>query len=151
MRPSEVRERVLGDHEAIRERLGRLETLLDRVHQGSREADWSELRRVALELLERLRTHMRWEDRYLIPALREADAWGEERAARLRADHGAQRDQHSDFDQRLSDRACPNSRVASDVSRLIELLREDMREEERDLLDARVLRDDVIAIDAEAG
>ena len=53
--------------------------------------------------------------------------------------------------ERLRDPRRPAVMVAGDVTGLVELLREDMQEEERDLLDPRVLRDDVIGIDVESG
>jgi hypothetical protein len=50
--------------------------------------------------------------------------------------------------QRLSEDMRPAALVVRDVTHLIAVLREDMREEEEELLDERVLRDDVVAIDA---
>jgi hypothetical protein len=91
---------------------------------------------------------MRWEESYLLPALREADAWGEERAARLIRDHREQRELFDFLNARLRDEAQPAALVARDVNHLVALLRDDMREEEAELLDERVLRDDIVAVDA---
>ena len=98
-----------------------------------------------------LARHMRWEDRHLGPALLDADAWGEERLARLRGDHREQREILAHSLERLRDSNRPGVLVTSDLRDLILMLRDDMEEEERDLLDPRVLRDDVVAIDLEAG
>lgn len=52
---------------------------------------------------------------------------------------------------RLRDRTRPAGIVARDVSSLAALLRGDMREEEPELLDERVLRDDIVGIAVETG
>src|SRR5207249_1617194 len=111
---------------------------------------FSDLRVEGDALLARLLAHMRWEELYLLPALREADSWGAERAARLIKDHRDQRELFRFLHSRLGDtEAWPV--LAQRLSDLIALLRDDMAEEERDLLDERVLRDDIVAIDALTG
>jgi hypothetical protein len=143
---------VLSDHRALRAELERLEALaVEVVAQTPEPARVGDLRTDADGLLARLRDHMRWEEAYLLPALRDADAWGEERALRLVADHSEQRELLGFILERLHDKARTDAMVVRDVHGLIALLREDMREEEEELLDERVLRDDVVAIDLEAG
>src|SRR5262245_26339997 len=149
MEPSEVRTRILGDHERLRADLDRLEALVSDLRDG--RAELAMLRLDGGALLARLQVHMRWEESYLLPALRAADAWGEERAERLVRDHREQRDVLAFLAARLRDEAQPAALVAGDVDHLITLLRDDMREEEADLLDERVLRDDVVAIEVETG
>jgi iron-sulfur cluster repair protein YtfE (RIC family) len=146
MEPSEIRSRILSDHQRMRRDLERLEALA---------ADVLECRtpcvalRVEVELLfASLKGHMRWEEAYLLPALREADAWGAERAQQLVGDHREQYELLEFVNQRLSEDMRPAALVVRDVTHLIAVLREDMREEEEELLDERVLRDDVVAIDA---
>lgn len=94
---------------------------------------------------------MRWEDRHLAPALREADAWGEERAAKLDRDHREQRQVLSHCLAAVADESRPASVVARTLIDLVGMLREDIEDEERVLLDERVLRDDVVGIDVETG
>lgn len=150
MRPSRVRERVLADHVALRRQLGDLESCAQRTseHPGGEAA---ELRSQAEALVTTLAEHMRWEDLYLAPALREADAWGLERAERLDCDHREQRELLSHVLSKLHDRERPPKLVVDTVLDLIRLLREDMQEEEELLLDPRVLRDDTVGIDVETG
>jgi Hemerythrin HHE cation binding domain len=149
MRPSEVREKVLADHERLRSDFVRIEALARAVRDGAL-VRFSDLRVEGDALLARLLTHMRWEESYLLPALREADSWGAERAARLIKDHRDQRELFRFFHSRLGDtEAWPV--LARRLTDLIALLRDDMAEEERDLLDERVLRDDVVAVDALTG
>lgn len=149
MKPSEIRTRNLSDHERLRRDLDRLEVLVIDLRAG--RAALETLRQETETLLARLQAHMHWEETYLLPALREADAWGEERAERLARDHREQRELLDFLNDRLRDEAQPAALVARDVDHLVALLRDDMREEEADLLDERVLRDDVVAIAVETG
>jgi hypothetical protein len=148
MTPSEVRSRILSDHERLR---GDLEALEAAVSQALDRTSTASLRMDTEAFLARLRAHMQWEESYLLPALREADAWGAERADALIRDHREQRDLLTFVDTRLRDEAEPAALLARNISNLIALLREDMRHEEAELLDERVLRDDVVAIDVETG
>ena len=152
MRPSEVRARVLEDHEGLRADLDRLEGLAQRVRRDDcSERDVDALRSDAQTLLDKLRVHMQWEDRYLLPALRSADAWGEERAKRLVDDHREQRALLDFILERLLDDGRPDELVFSDVFGLIAFLRLDMAEEESGFVDESLLRDDVIGIEVETG
>lgn len=151
MTPSEIRIRVLADHEELRGHLVGLEKLTHAVRRDATDGDARRLREITRVLLDQLSKHMRWEERYLLPALRDADAWGEERAARLLGDHREQRQVLDLIVERLGDSGRPEALVVGDVFGLIAFLRADMEEEERDLLDPRVLRDDVVGIDVETG
>lgn len=151
MRPSEVRRRILADHEALRARLDEIDDLVTVVegHGGERELS---LRMRALELLEALECHMQWEDRHLVPVLQEScDAWGPDRVERFHTDHREQREVLRHLLRILGDRARPAGLVARGVRDFVLLLRSDMDEEEGFFLDPRVVRDDVVAIDMETG
>ena len=150
MEPSEVRVRILGDHERLRNDLVRVEGFAREILEGLRTPIVA-LRTEAEELLNRLFVHMRWEESYLLPALRDADAWGAERAELLGRDHRAQRDMLEFALARLRDVVPPPASVARDILYLVDRLREDMRVEEQDILDERVLRDDVVGIAVETG
>jgi len=150
MTPGEVRARILADHVAIRGMLLGLERVATRVGEG--ELSLVDALRVdGEELLRRLLDHMRWEDLHLAPALRKADAWGAERAARLDGDHREQRQVLGHCLAAVQDRSRPATVVARTLIDLVGMLREDIEEEERLLLDPRVLRDDVVGIDVETG
>jgi iron-sulfur cluster repair protein YtfE (RIC family) len=144
MRPSDVRQRVLSDHEELRGRLDRLERLARAVATG---AGPRELRAEAEALLDRLAIHMSWEDLYLVPVLREADGWGDARTARFADEHREQRELLEYVLRSLHDANRPGPVVASNVLDLVSLLRADMVDEESAFLDERLLRDDPIAID----
>ncbi len=152
MQPSEVRERILADHAVLRADLDRLELMA----AAAREPDPDSgrvagLREEGQRFLERLELHMRWEEAYLLPMLREIDAWGQERADRFVAEHREQREILQLILTRLRDAGRPDPIIARDLEGLVGLLRKDMHEEESDFLDDRVLRDDIIAIEVETG
>jgi hemerythrin-like domain-containing protein len=148
--PAETRAWILQDHQNLRVLLSQLEDVAQQVQDGDRRL-LGPLRLEAERFMHRFEDHTRWEDRYLRPALLDADAWGQERAARLDHDHTEQRKLLEDSLDRLREADRPPAQVARAVLDLIALIRTDMEEEERDLLDPRVLRDDVVAIDTEAG
>jgi len=150
MTPAEIREWILKDHKTLRAQLDALDELAGQVRDGDRRL-LGPLRLEAERFLHRFDEHTRWEDRYLRPALLEADAWGKERAERLDHDHSEQRALLEDSLARLHEAERPPVLVARGVLDLIQLIRADMAEEEADLLDPRILRDDVVTIDAEAG
>jgi len=149
MRPSEVRKRVLADHEELRGRLDRLERL--RLAAAAESDDAHALRDEAESFLDRLAIHMGWEDLHLVPVLREADSWGEVRIERFAREHRAQRELLEYVLRELHDRGRPEPVVARRVLDLVALLRADMEDEESVFLDERILRDDPIALDLFAG
>ena len=148
MQASEVRAHILADHLTLRGILDHVASLAGKLEAGERPL-LGPLRLAAEELLERLEQHMRWEDRYLAPALRSADAWGEERASRLDRDHREQRELLAHALERIHDHSRPAVVLAQNLRDLVQLLRDDMDEEEATLVSERVLRDDVLTIDPE--
>jgi hypothetical protein len=150
MQPGEVRARILADHVAIRGMLLSLEHVAARVRDGDQSLV-GPLRLEGESLLRRLQDHMLWEDLHLAGALREADAWGEERAAQLDRDHREQRQVLAHCLAAVNDRSRPSVIVARTLIDLVGMLRRDIEEEERLLLDERVLRDDPIGVDVETG
>lgn len=148
MRPNELRERVLEDHSRLRRHLTRLEELANSVRDQPEKVEV--LRGEAEALLTRLHAHMRWEESWLLPALRCADAWGRERAERLVDEHSEQREILDIVVEQLWDGERSAALMARDLVRLVGLLREDMEAEEG-WLDERALGDEVIALGVETG
>ena len=141
MRPSEVRRRVLADHDALRDKLSRLQKVAQQVLEGERSL-LGALRLEGEALLKLLLEHMQWEDVNLDAALRHSDAWGDERAAQLARDHREQRELLEHALRGLQDQTRPAVVLARNLVDLVDLLGEDMADEEAALLDERVLRDD---------
>ena len=150
MQPSEVRRRILDDHEKLRAMLTQLEATAAQVLTGEAQLLGS-LRTEGTALLSTLREHMHWEDVYLRPALLAADAWGRERAERLDHDHEEQRELLGWAVESVEDQSRPAPVIARTMLDLVRLVREDMTDEERWLVNERVLRDDVVTIDCETG
>lgn len=150
MRPSEVRRRVLTDHESLRARLDEIEDLVAVVSGGDAERGLS-LRMRAVELLDALELHMQWEERFLVPVLEESDAWGPERVERFHSDHREQREVLRHLLGVLGDGRRPACLMARSVHDFALLLRDDMQEEEGVFLDPCVVRDDVVGVDVETG
>lgn len=150
MTPGEVRARILADHVAIRGMLLSLEHVAARVREGDQSLV-GPLRLEGESLLRQLQDHMFWEDLHLAPALRQADAWGKERAAQLEVDHREQRQVLAHCLAAVNDHSRPAALVARTLIDLVGMLQADIEEEERVLLDERVLRDDVVGVDVETG
>ena len=150
MTPAETREWVLADHRRLRAALDALEELARTYQQGERTLLGS-LRNATERFLNRFEEHTRWEDEHLRPVLIDADAWGAERAKRLDHDHKEQRELLDYSLGLICDPGRSPVLIGRGVIDLIALIRSDMEEEERDLLDPRVLRDDVVGIDTETG
>jgi hypothetical protein len=135
---------------SLRQRLRKLERL-SRAAIGGDKLPWGALRAEGESFFERLARHMVFEDRYLTQALLVADSWGEQRAAQFRDEHREQREFLAYVLDQLRDEQRPERLIAANLLDLIELLRRDMEEEESVFLDPRVLRNDVVAIDAFSG
>jgi len=148
MKPSEVRARVLDEHVQIRSMLVEVESIAGRALSGDAHAR-EQLRPMALELYSRLHAHMCMEDSLLYPAICDADAWGHVRGARMREEHARQRAQLSQLAS-VEWRATVAELVEA-VQKFAKDVREDMCNEENELLNPELLRDDVISIDQNSG
>lgn len=150
MQPSEVRQRALSDHAALRAALEEVEALSSKVLNGARDLRL-QLRDRSEALFDLLWSHLTWEDAHLAPALRDADAWGDAREARMQQVHGEQKQVLGYVLERLRDAERPISLLAQNLIDFAAMLRDQMAEEERTLLDPNVLRDDVICVNVETG
>jgi hemerythrin-like domain-containing protein len=150
MRASEVRRRILDDHGWLRAVLDDVEEVARRVVEGDLELG-VRLRERAAALRERFLSHLDLEDAFLVPALREADDWGEERAACLAREHASQRERFAVLLDDLRDPHRNARDVAREVRALVHDLRLDMEHEERSMLAPDLLRDDPITVDVETG
>lgn len=147
MKPSAVRARILREHEEIRGLLDRLEQAVRALRDGDR-GGLDEARTVRDALCARLFEHIDLEDAILAPALRDADAWGEERAGELLRHHREQRGELTALGR--MDEIDPTV-LGARLERFVADVRADMRHEETALLDPDLLRDDVIGIGVSGG
>jgi iron-sulfur cluster repair protein YtfE (RIC family) len=148
--PSQVRKRILQEHEELRGVLISVEATAKRVLGGDREAVQM-LRHLCRALHVALSAHLDLEDAVLAPALRDTDAFGPDRADELLEHHAQQRQiLHEVLSQNPADPAGAR-RMAEAVLELVAVLRADMDHEDKHLLDPRLLKDDPIVVDGFTG
>jgi iron-sulfur cluster repair protein YtfE (RIC family) len=148
MNPSEVREMILADHREIRQLLERVEELTAPESGVERLA---ELRERGRALHDKFIRHLELEDRYLVPAVRDADGWGEERARQITEEHRQQRELLADVLHQLRDATAVPAALRRSLRSFVEAMRADMIHEEKAVLRDDILRDDVVAVNVEAG
>lgn len=140
-KPSEIRARILQQHQVLRLRLDALAKSLEDSAREVRDlkADVAQLQTLLLE-------HVKDEERMLIPELREVAGFGAARVDQLKKEHAEQsEDLKAILDAIMS--ADDRSELSSAILELIERIREDMKEEESTHLSPSVLKDDLITSD----
>jgi CBS domain-containing protein len=149
LRPSDVRARILAEHDVLRELYARIEALALRVLADESDAE-GPLRERCRELYQALLRHIELENTILVPALRETNAFGPVRAQNLLAEHERQRQVLLDA-LTAAEATASEADVARGVLVLIGELLTDMAHEEQALLHPDLLKDDPIAVDVETG
>jgi iron-sulfur cluster repair protein YtfE (RIC family) len=150
MLPSQVRSTILEDHAHLREQLDALEALAQGLVAGRTEPlveALAALRRMKRRFFD----HLDLEEAIMVPALRDADAWGPERAQLVLDEHRDQRAELEALVVELNRADTTPDVVGQRILVWIEALRVDMVHEEKAVLHPDLLRDDVVAIDLEAG
>ena len=140
MRPSEVRQRILEEHERLRDSIYTVRNLA-RETAGGDSSRVPILKKRAVGLSSELSTHLDLEDRHLVPVVLEC--LGEQAAADLSREHAEQRALLECVLERLRDERRPSLLLARELETLSELLLEDMAREERELLANADLWDDL--------
>ena len=139
--PCQIRERVLAQHDLLRLRLQGLAQGADRLRAGSLHIE--ELRVLAWEMLALLQAHVKDEERWLLPALREADGFGPARVEALQREHLAQARELEETLAALRATQDPET-LAKGVESLVQRILDDMDEEEATYLSPNLLKDDLI-------
>lgn len=139
MEPSVARARLLSQHEGLRDRLGTMLALAERFRAGTTPEE--EIIAALDALRDAFEEHNRFEESLLEPMLRETDAFGEVRVARMVGEHS---EEHRAFMVFLGG---PVDDVVRGLADFIEEIAAHMEAEERTFLHPAVLRDDVVAID----
>lgn len=146
--PSEVRSRVLAEHAMLRERLVELQSLARAV--TIEQTIVGELRQCVRKLIMEFSMHLESEEEILMPVIETIDAWGHQRASRMRDEHALQRALLVRMFERVSSPQ-PPIELAIEADALALRVFRDMLDEEQGLLAEDFLRDDVVAIDQFCG
>ena len=149
MQASEVRSIILAEHEVIRGMLREIDTIAKGAITSGGDA--SMLRGRGRALHQKLVAHLDLEDRVLVPALRDSDGWGEERARQLSEEHQEQRELLEYILKQLGSQSRTTRVLGRTLRNFVDVMLDDMNHEESAILRGDVLRDDVVGIDVEAG
>jgi hypothetical protein len=142
--PTEVRERILVEHQLLRAQLEALEELA-RLAGLAGPAVAPALFTGALDFVARIGRHIALENEVLVPLLREPDfAWGELRAQGIFEEH----ERHLVALDALAEHATRRdlAAVLAALPPLARALRDDMREEEATVLHPDLLKDDAVVV-----
>ncbi len=140
MKPAEIRERIIEQHDRLRQRLDQVALLAERFEQGDATAAVP-LRDEAATLYESFETHLLHEEAALLPLLRARGEEGHRLAACLEHEHREQRALLTYLMGRLRRNPVPTLLVAREVRNFIEYVRLDMEHEESKLLTDATLSD----------
>ncbi|MFW2388437.1 MAG: hemerythrin domain-containing protein [Polyangiales bacterium] len=146
--PSEVRRKVLSQHREIEQMLSELEAGVLKLGQGS--VDAGQVKRAAYALRGILELHMNFEEAYMVPAINDADGFGPERVRHLHAEHAEQRRELDRLVDAIREASSADDLAAS-VTKLSEMLRVDIEEEEREYVNEKLLSDNLIPSDPFGG
>jgi hypothetical protein len=142
-RPSEVRSRILAEHERLRAWMSHVEELTSNA-LAEPEPDRQPLCTAVVALCERFRQHMELEAVLLRPALLDADPWGEEWVLSMETDHAVQLGLVALLEKRAYNPGEVPHVIALLTKGLLGRLREDMQDEEDRLLNENLLKDDLV-------
>jgi hemerythrin-like domain-containing protein len=133
MTHTEIRDKILHDHEFIRGGIDEIQSLVKDFEKGGAELG-GELRELGVALFESFASHLVFEDAQLVPVLRAIPRRGEALATRLELEHREQRELLTYLIGRLSEEQRPTTLVARELESFVIYLREDMAHEESALL-----------------
>ena len=140
-----VRDEILAQHSALRRFLEEVAAAARATGAGD-ESSGRSLCAMCMRLRSRFERHLAFEEATLVPALRQTDPWGVERARRLVDEHARQRQELSTL-VALGQMEHDARTVAFVLQTLVSDILIDMEHEERELLVPEVLRDDLIVLD----
>jgi hypothetical protein len=143
LKPSAICSRIERDCREIECLLDALEHAQRSLRERPDHAS-SAVRRQCELLRDRLLRHSNLQRAILVPALRAADPWGEQRARTL-IDWLTRRQADLDALFGVGDGDIPP------IRRLVDYVRHDIRRERAHLLESDLLRDDVVGIDVQTG
>jgi hypothetical protein len=148
MKPSEIRDELLSQHEGVRGHLDAAQRAATRWTRG--EASWSHVRDELARLSDALRAHNLREERALRDLIRCVDACGPAREEMMDDEHVREHREIHDTLVRIGQAQEPGE-GARELERFSNKLLAHMTWEEKAFLNETVLRDEDVAIDAQGG
>jgi iron-sulfur cluster repair protein YtfE (RIC family) len=145
---AEIRKAILEEHRLLRARIDAVQAALDESLPPGGPVPRRLLAALDAFLSDFLK-HIAHEDVVLRPLLATVDAWARERVEHLDLEHREQREKLQALSM-MSPTADPAAFTAA-VQETLLWIRADMDGEEREVLTAEVLRDDVVVIDSFGG
>ncbi len=148
MKPSQIRDELLSQHQGLRRHLDAARLVADRWARG--EATRDEVRDELGILAEALLQHNAREEKALRDLIRTVDAWGPAREEIMDESHVRE---HRDLHDAIVRTSMANEPGATgrDLEKFCARLLDHMSHEEKGFLNATVLRDDDVCIDVEGG
>ena len=147
VRPSNVRIRALHEYEALRRTVDELDSVTTRLlAEGDGAVD--EALAVTAKLFRELSDYVDLQELFVLPTIRRVDIWGDIRADALATQHEGRRDDLAAIERAHRRPVDPQS-LASDLGEFTRSLRAGLEREERDMLGANALKDDVVAPEAD--
>jgi len=144
-----AREAILAQHHRIRTLLARARTVAEAALDGNPASPDAVASSIG-DIRTIMEVHLAFEEKSLLPILRDDPPLGPERAARLLDEHSRQRETLAVLHRAAC--AFPNLEILpAKLAFLTEWLLADMGEEERSLLIPEVVRDDVVAVNQSSG
>ena len=128
--------------------LSELEAGVAKLGEGS--VDAAQVKRAAYALRGILELHMSFEEAHMVPAIHDADGFGPERVRHLHAEHADQRRELDRLVDAIREAGSPDSLISS-VTKLSQMLRADIEQEERDYVNEKLLSDSLIPSDPFGG
>lgn len=144
--PAAVRERVLEQHQTLRQLLQQSLDATTRAFQPE-GPNRDEISRLVFELRSRFWAHLAFEERHLAPVLANLDLWGPERVQDLYTEHMRQRAQLEILVEGIA-HGWDVQHIALALRSLATDLLLDMEEEERGCVSASLLQDEIILVGA---
>lgn len=146
-RPSSVRIRALHEYASLRRTIDELDGVVARLLTEGDQAVGETLA-VTAKLFRELSDYIDLQQLFVLPTVRRVDIWGDIRADALASQHEARRDDLGAI-ERMHRAPIDAAQLASDLRVFAQSLRADLEREERDVLGANGLRDDVVETEAD--
>jgi hypothetical protein len=144
-----ARESILGQHRRIRTLLERARVVAEAALDGAPPSPDAVASAIG-DIRTTMEVHLTFEEKTLLPILRDDPPLGPARADRLLDEHRRQRETLATL-HREACRAPDGPMLAAKLAFLTSWLLADMNEEERSLLIPDVIRDDVVTVDQSDG